>query len=517
MSRLACLVIVAACQQLGPLDVQTDHGVVRGADDGNGVRSFLGIPYAAPPVGKLRWRPPAAAHDWDGTRDGTKYGQKCIQDTVITPGGGTEDCLFLNVWTPSPQPVDAPVMVWIHGGAFIFGAGSDPFYAGSELARTRGVVVVTINYRLGALGFMAHPALSAEDSAHPASGNYGLLDQIAALEWVQRNIAAFGGNPQRVTVFGESAGGYSACLHYASPKTRDMIAGAISESGACTANALEQPRADAEASGVTLMTQLGCPGTDSSVLDCARAIDPYAILDALPVDLKTPGGALYGAVPASTLPNVDGLVLPASVETLLANGGGGDKPLIVGNNRDEGTLFHSSLLSSPVTTETDYRACLERRFGAANVDAIETRYPVSGFASPNDALAAVSGDAFFVCPARRNARAASAAGAPVYRYIFSRELEQSIGLGAFHSSEIPFVFGLDSYPLGKVGAGAPLADAMQGYWTRFAANGDPNGGELAYPWPHYDAGDPYLQLDLPIAAGSGYKAALCDFWDSLSR
>ncbi|HEU0036158.1 MAG TPA: carboxylesterase/lipase family protein [Kofleriaceae bacterium] len=518
--RLALLLVLAAAcgSDLGPLDVELDTGVVRGSDDGQGVRSWLGIPYAAPPIDELRWRPPSPAASWDGARDATKLGAKCPQNTVITPGGGAEDCLYLNVWTPSPAPHDAPVMVWIHGGAFVFGSGGDAFYAGSELARLRGVVVVTINYRLGGLGFLAHPALAGEDPARPSSGNYGLLDQLAALAWVHRNIAAFGGDPARVTLFGESAGGFSTCVHYASAETAELFQSAVVESGACSSAGLEQTREQAEADGLALGDKLGCPGTGADALACLRGKSDLEILDATalpPVTQQLPGGFFYGEVPGNTLPNLDGVVLPASIEARLAGGAYPPRPLVIGTNRDEGTLFHSTILSNPIADETEYRAALARRFGATTADAIVSRYPVSAFGSANAALAEVSGDAFFVCPARRNARAVSQV-ATVYRYSFERALEQPLiaDLGVFHSGEIPFVFGLDDFPLGKLGSGAPLADAVQGYWTRFAATGDPNGAD-APAWPRYDATDPLLVLDLPIAARPDAKAAQCDFWDSL--
>lgn len=517
MRWCALVVALSACgDDLGPLDVELDSGVVRGADDGDGVRSWLGIPYAAAPIGELRWKPPQRAPSWDDTRDATKLGFKCPQNTVITSGGGAEDCLNLNVWTPSPrraQPL--PVMVWIHGGAFVFGSGGDPFYSGAELARTRGVVVVSINYRLGGLGFLAHPALAAEDPAHPTSGNYGILDQLAALDWVQRNIAGFGGDPARVTLFGESAGGFSTCIHYASRATESLFSAAIVQSGACSAP-LEQTREQAEADGVALGEKLGCPGTDATALACMREQIDFAILDAtaLPAIMEQPpGGFFYANIPPNTLPHIDGVVLPASIEDRLAAGDYPPRPLIIGTNLDEGTLFHSNILSNLVMDESQYVAALGRRFGTTNAQAIADRYPVSSFASPNAALAEVSGDAFFVCPARRNARAA-AMHAPVFRYSFERPLEAQLiaDLGAFHSSEIPFVFGVDAYPLGKVGSAEALADAMQRYWTSFATTGVP-AGDVA--WPAYDASEPYLELDVPIATGTAYKAAACDFWDSM--
>jgi para-nitrobenzyl esterase len=514
---LVALVALAACgDELGPLDVELDTGIVRGADDGAGVRSWLGIPYAAPPVGDLRWRPPQPMPGWDGVRDATKVGFKCPQNTVITAGGGAEDCLNLNVWTPSPAPgTPLPVMVWIHGGAFVFGSGSDPFYSGAELARTRGVVVVTINYRLGGLGFLAHPALADEDADH-TSGNYGLRDQVAALEWVQRNIAGFGGDPAHVTLFGESAGGFSTCLHYASRSTEALFSAAIVESGACAAP-LEQTRERAEADGLALGEKLGCPGSDAGAIACMREQIDFAILDATalpPIMQQQPGGFFYANVPPNTLPHVDGVFLPASIEVQLAAGDYPARPLIIGTNHDEGTLFHSNILSNLVMDETQYVAALTRRFGSTVAADIAQRYPVASFASPNAALAEVSGDAFFVCPARRNARIVAATGAPVYRYTFDRPLEQQLlpDLGAFHSSEIPFVFGVDVYPLGTVGTATALADAMQGYWTSFASTGTPS-GDVA--WPAYDATEPSLVLDLPITTATAYKASACDFWDAL--
>ena len=228
---IVLLCVTAACGTSGDeLRVATESGVVHGEKDGT-IRHFLGIPYAAPPVGPLRWKPPQRAPAWQGTRDATVVGTQCPQTLSYSGASYDEDCLFLNVWTPSGAH-DLPVMVWLHGGAFIFGSGGDKYYDGSKLAQ-HGVVVVTINYRLGVLGFLAHPALDVEDPSFPSSGNYGLLDQEAALAWVQRNIAAFGGDPKQVTLFGESAGGFSTCVQYLSSHTAGLFERAIAESGLC--------------------------------------------------------------------------------------------------------------------------------------------------------------------------------------------------------------------------------------------------------------------------------------------
>jgi len=538
--RLALALALAAVTSIGglgcgdnrdPLEVEIDTGVVHGIAQG-GTRAFLGIPYAAPPVGADRWRPPRPAGAWEGVREAIAAGVQCPQALSLAGAGGDEDCLFVNVWTPPGAEAGdgLPVMVWLHGGAFIFGSGGDKYYGGSVLAGTYGVVVVTVSYRLGAFGFLAHPALAAEDPAYPASGNYGLEDQRAALQWVQRNVARFGGDPGRVLLFGESAGGYSTCVHYVSPRSEGLFSHALVESGLCTSPVLEVTRAEAEVAGAALAQQLGCPTGGQEAVACLRGVPADALLAATAPPLPSagtqpPGGPLYlgaGASVLSMLPNVDGFVLKTSLGEAFAAGGFAPRPLVIGTNRDEGTLFHSPLFAIEVTTEAEYRAALSRRFGAANTAAIVARYPVAAFPGPNRALAEVSGDALFVCPARRAARGAAAAGAPVYLYSFEREPEQAAfaGLGVFHSAEIPFVFGIDSFPLGLAGAsGQGVAAAVQGMWTRFAATADPNGpnGSDGPAWPTFDrAGDRHLVIGDPSAAGSGHKAAACDFWDGLA-
>jgi para-nitrobenzyl esterase len=508
------------------LEVDIDTGVLRGVRHG-ATRAFLGVPYAAPPVGAARWKPPAAPERWSGVRDALAVGVQCPQAFSLAGPGGEEDCLFVNVWTPAHAGDDGlfPVMVWLHGGAFIFGSGGDKYYDGRLLAETYGVVIVTVNYRLGPLGFLAHPALAAEDPAYPSSGNYGLDDQLAALRWVQRNIAAFGGDAANVTLFGESAGGFSTCVHYVSPRSAGLFARAIAQSGLCASSVLEPTRADAEAAGVVIAQQLGCPGTGPSAAACLRGKSADALLDATalpPAAEQPPGGPFYiggNSSLLSTLPNVDGFVHRASLRQAFAAGGFEPRPLIVGTNRDEGTLFHSSFFATEVASEAEYRAALMRRFGAANVDAIVTRYPLAAYSNPNRALADVTGDAFFVCPARQTARGAASAGALVYLYSFQRAPEQAFlpDLGVFHSAELPFVFGTDpAFPLARVGAsGQPTASAMQALWTTFAATGDPN-GDFGSGWPPFSrAGDRHLIIDAPVAAASGHKAATCDFWDAL--
>jgi para-nitrobenzyl esterase len=515
---IALVCLVGCGTSSDDLHVKTETGVVHGAKSGN-VRSFLGIPYAAAPVGNLRWHAPVPAAVWNGTLETIAVGSQCPQTLSYAGPSFDEDCLFLNVWTPTGAH-DLPVMVWLHGGAFIFGSGGDKYYDGAKLA-DHGVVVVTINYRLGVLGFMTHPALDVEDPQYPTSGNYGLEDQRFALQWVQRNIAAFGGDPKHVTLFGESAGGFSTCMHYLSSRTQDLFAAAISESGLCGATLLAPSHAVAESQSLTLADQLGCPGNGATALACLRGIDPMTLLAATalpPATSMMPGGPFYQpAILPAVLPNVDGYVFAQPMREAFDAHAFAPRPLLLGSNKDEGTLFHSSVYALPVTDDTSYRAALTVRFGASNVAAIVAQYPIASYPSANDAIAAVTGDAFFVCPTRHSVRGAQAGGAPVFRYSFEQPLESPFmqGLGVFHSSELPFVFGNDDYPLGRIGAGAPLSASIQDYWTTFAKTSDPN-SSAETPWPAYDAAsDAYLVLATPAASGSQLKAALCDFWDAL--
>jgi len=511
--RLIVMAVLAGCggDDVDPLRVELDSGPIRGIAD-DGARHFYGIPYAAPPTGANRWRPPQPVTPWAEERSALNFGSGCVQAESLFGGAGDEDCLTLNVWTPEAPPAEpAPVFVWIHGGAFTAGSGDQAYYDGSVLAADNGLVVVTINYRIGLLGFLAHPALSGE-SDDGVSGNYGLLDQRAALAWVQRNIAAFGGDPTRVALAGESAGGASTCIHYLSPDTADLFEVAISQSGACLGGLAEPTLADGEASGEAVAATLGCD-TAACLRDVAPA-DLVAALSLGPIADQPPGGPVYIASPIVG-PLVDGVVYPEPMATAFAGSDHGSRPLLLGSNRDEGVLFHGPLLSNDVEDEAEYRAALAVRFGD-DADAIVAQYPVAAYEDANDALTHVTTDSLFVCPARRTARAAEDAGAAVYLYSFEHEPEGASFDGAFHAAEIPFVFGVELSEVGRIGAAAPLSAAMRGYWTRFATTGDPNvpaGDDVA--WPAYDAaGDAHLTLAVPIAAGAGLAADACDFWDA---
>ena len=498
--------------------VRTGAGPVRGVES-ESTRSFLGIPYAAPPTGENRWRAPQPVTAWTEPRDATERGKVCPQPNAQ----GAEDCLTLNVFTPAPPPdrAELPVMVWIHGGEFLLGSGAETYYDGSELVRAGNLVVVTLNYRLGALGFLALPELSAESSAHPTSGNYGFEDQQAALRWVKDNIAGFGGDPGNVTLFGESAGGYSVCAHLLAPGSKGLFQKAISESGWCS-KYMSYGLETAYEQGKAFATLSGCP-YGSAVIDCLRSKTPNELLDAVP-DAPSPGGFHFqdpttadSAVPPTWLPVVDESIVPSTIGMVTADSA--KVPLLLGTNSDEGSIYLRTfpLGGVPVTNEQEYVDALERRFGVAVAAKVLAMYPISAFASANDALSAVTTDGLYACPARRLARAQSAAGADVYLYAFEHEPEAPLitGLGVFHIAEVSYVFGIDS-PLATTQRDElPLVAAMQGYWTRFARTGDPNGDD-AVAWPEYSASDDEsLVLDLTIATQAEYKQAQCAFWDSV--
>jgi para-nitrobenzyl esterase len=449
--------------------VTIDTGTIEGlVDSASGVTVFRGIPYAAPPVAELRWRPPQPAQPWHGVRDASQLGRNCMQHqpySDIDPftAGVSEDCLYLNVWTKSlarpASRVPLPVLVWIHGGGFFAGFGGEERHNGARLAQ-KGAVVVTINYRLGPFGFLAHPALAAE-SPHHAAGNYGLLDQIAALQWVQRNIARFGGDPSRVTIFGESAGGFSVGSLIASPLAKGLFQRAILESGTGIVGIASRDTAQAVA--LQFADSLGVHGVGAAAASRLRALNPGTVL-AASLHLGPPGAPRF-------YPVVDGWVLPHAVDSTLASGAANIVPVIAGTNRDEG-------------------------------------------------------DEWMGAPTRTFARLMSARGAPTYVYMFSRVGDDSANRrrGAYHSAEITFVFGRP-HPLQPSAGSTPydstVAEAMSDYWVAFATSGDPNGAPTArkWPrWPRYNAStDALLEIGPEIAPRTMVKRAVYDSLDAVAR
>jgi para-nitrobenzyl esterase len=492
----------------GGTSIRAAAGPLTGATRG-GTRAFFGIPYAKPPVGDLRWRSPVAAEPWTEPRDATAFGATCAQGDLIagsgTLDGSAEDCLFLNVWAPEPAPKRAlPVLVWIHGGGFALGSGSASDYDGQKLVERGGVVVVTLNYRLGAFGFLAHPELSAEKTGRGTSGNYGIEDAILALSWVRRNVQAFGGDPGNVTVFGESAGSIATSLLLVAPSARGLFHRAAMESG--VALGFDNLLGPAEAKGVAFGEKLGCGASGAE--GCMRGKTTADIVAAEGVFT----GILHGV---AWSPVADGVVVPT--DAVKAFAAPTRVPVLVGSNLNEGTLFTSTFLrDGGVANDQEYSAVVSRYF-PTDAGRVLAEYPSSSFASANAALSEVLGDALFVCATRRFARAASSAGLDTYVYSFEHAAEKALvpGLGAFHSSEIPFVFGVPAVLDTVQPDEQPLSDSMQSFWTTFARTGNPNAaGKI--DWPKFDtAADENLVLDLPISKRAGHKKARCDFWDTV--
>lgn len=478
--------------------VETDRGPVAGIVAPSH-RAFLGIPYAAPPIGPLRYAAPIEHATWSEPRDATKLGAPCIQPDSEARGPSSEDCLTLNIWTPNTKEAAKPVLVWIHGGAFFQGSGGDAIYEGTKLAVRTGAVVVTFNYRLGALGFLAHPALGG-------GATFGILDQRAALTWVAKNIAKFGGDPRRVTVFGESAGAWSICVHLASPKSYGLFARAIMQSGACE-NAIYFNRSEAIIQGGIFAQRAGCTG--DNMVDCLRRIDARDLIKLLPMkrSLLLPPGVWWGPV-------VDGVDLPREPMEAIRRGEFARVPMMVGANRDEGTLH---TIGFKEVTAQEVQTFAEDVFGELAATKVPERYnrPV-----PKDNLTDIVTDGIFVCEARRIARAATAAKVPVYLYHFTRALADPRvhALGATHSVDLFFLWGNIDLGYGIAPEEIPLSESMMDAWGSFARDGVPSGAPGA--WPLYTIeGDEHRVLDLPLdpatAIGRGLKSEICDFWDGL--
>lgn len=489
-----------------PLLVETSAGPVRGAQGADGVRAFLGIPYAAPPVGARRWQPPAPPEPWREPRDATARGPACPQTELIGTDileGSSEDCLTANVWTPADADGTLPVLVWIHGGGFTQGSGGEELYDGAALVGAQHAVLVTLNYRLGPLGFLALPGLG------DGTGAFGMLDQRAALAWVQDNAAAFGGDPANVTVLGESAGSISICLHLVSPDSEGLFQRAVMESGSCAIPFTTL--AQAEATGARLVAAVGCDaGPDP--LGCLRAVDANTLVTALAVSEATSFLESF-----LWFPPVDGVFLSGQPAELLEQGAFTHVPLLLGTNTEEGTLLVR--LGFPDLEEAGYADALRANVGDS-ADAVVAHYPVEAYPSVQDALAAVLTDGVFTCPTRRVASTFEAAGQDVFLYSFGYGIEMPFlsGLGAFHGSEIPFVFGNGAYGMELSAEELALSEVMQGYWARFAARSDPNAaGETEWPlWSPPDPAHIVLDLPLPVTTGTSYRAEACDFWDTVT-
>jgi para-nitrobenzyl esterase len=481
--------------------VGLQDGVVAGIAAAGG-KAWLGIPYAHPPIGLLRWQAPKAVAPWVGVRDARRLGRDCTQNLspgslLGRPGGlfvrGSEDCLVLNVYAPSNAVAGQgwPVMVWLHGGGFAAGTASN--YDPSVLVQKQGVIVVTLNYRLGAFGFLAHPALSAEEPA-TGSGDYGLLDQQAALAWVQRNIAAFGGDPAKVTLFGESAGGFSACHQLTSPLAVHLFSGVIIQSGACTARAQNEPKLLAEAAGEQLAKDVGCDAVNDAA-ECLRKIPARRLARTVSHRLGALGPNSWGAVVGTP-------VLPVDAGDAFAMGAFTKVPVILGVNHDEGRLFGLlQLANGRLWSAPSYHQLLQHDYGPTAAS-LEARFPVAKFSTPAAAYAALITDTVFACPAKKMAKLLSI-GTTTWLYEFddpnaATSIPRFLGtpvLGASHATEIAYILQrrwIMADPATFDLAQRALSERMQDAWGAFARTGEPTGLN-GQPWSSY----PSIQILRP--------------------
>lgn len=486
MAAFALAPLAAAAQT-----VKIDTGMLHGTVAGDTI-VYKGIPYAAPPVGDRRWRAPAPAAAWTGVRDATQFGADCVhsrRDWEADRNGApmSEDCLFLNVWAPAkPVKGGAPVMFWIHGGSFTAGSGSQALYDGAKLA-ARGVVVVTINYRLGRFGFFAHPALTAEAKGGP-TGNWGLMDMIAALKWVQRNAASFGGNPHNVTIFGESAGGGAVSGMMAMPAARGLFARAIAESGGgrddgvSLANAEDKGKAFAAAAGVTS--------------------DDLAALRAIPAD-KVRGNMTLTNTEATTYsgPMVDGQIVQGRTDTAFLAGTQAKVPFLAGANSYE-------IGFAPAAMRGPFTMMLGMQLGAAQPE-VKTAYGSTEAYERN-----LAGDAMFNEPARFLAGLAAPNGSYLYWFDYVPEAKRATDSGASHGGEVPFVFGnLETLDVPATDADRAMAKLVGDYWVAFARGGNPN-GDGRPTWPRYSPGGARLAFS---ANGAAAQSAALPALDALAR
>lgn len=471
----------APSAQPGAPIVRTEAGRVAGTSEGD-LAMFRGIPYARAPLGVLRWQPPRPARHWAGVRTADAFAPRCLQqpvfsDMVFRSPGDSEDCLYLNVWTPDPRArAGMPVLVYIHGGGFIAGDGSELRYDGAALARD-GIVVVTINHRLGPLGFLAHPWLR---DARGGSGNYGLMDQVAALRWVRRNIAAFGGDPRRVTIAGESAGSVSVSALVAAPAARGLFRAAIGESGALLGTLPALPRAECEANGARLVQAAGVRD-----LAALRALDGHRLLEA------ADAAHLEGSNPC-----IDGSFFREDPRASYAAGRVARVPLLAGYNSGEGD--YDGLFGEQPVTPATYQAIIAQQFGAAAAEALG-HYPGGTAQQAAQSARTLAGDRFIALGTWEWARAQAALGAPTWFYRFDKPRPPPLAGparparllpdAASHSAEIEYALGnlATNAVYGWTDEDRQVSATMRHYVEQFIRTGDPNGTGLV-PWPPFAAG-----------------------------
>ncbi|MVF11347.1 carboxylesterase family protein [Ketobacter sp. MCCC 1A13808] len=484
------------------LTVSTQSGLVKGFyKDGTAgsAREFLGIPYAKPPLGELRFAPPQPVEPWSEPYQAMEFGASCMQNVGALSASGdvSEDCLTLNVYSPDGVNTSTlPVMVFIHGGAFISGGSNQ--YDGWRLAEQYGAVVVTLNYRLGALGFLSLPELDATLPAADA-GNAALEDQRLALEWVQQNIGSFGGDKDNVTLFGESAGSMSACVHMVSPGSQNLADKFIMESAVCVGGL-----------PVNTKQQATAVGTDLANAFCEGEADQLACLRAVPAADLVAWGADAGIFGAGWSPTVisGSNMLPDAPINLIESGQYNQGPIIVGTNVREWGLFQLIGSGETVATVDEFNAVIDATYPAQLAPSVKQVYAPAADAVANLKLIEVLTDQLFRCPARTLARATTAMGSEVWLYSF----EQG---AAYHAMELPYVFGNPSATLAPE-LNEPTREAIQSYWSAFAAGGNPN-LDSQPEWPGFDAGsDQHMVLKEASEAASELATATCDFWDDVA-
>ena len=500
-------------QSLRHVQIPTADGVLEGVVSADGkVRTFKGIPYAAPPVGRLRWKPPQPALPWTGVRKAVDYPRRAMQgriydDMVFHDAGPSEDCLYLNIWMPENHPESRrlPVMVWIYGGGFVAGSTSEPRQDAGNLSK-QGVMVVSIGYRLGVFGFLALPELTKE-SEHNASGNYGLLDQVAALKWIKANIATFGGDPDNVTIFGESAGSRSVGALMASPLAQGLFRRAIGESSSCFDTPQPwKPRVQAEQAGVKFAESAF--GTDS--LEGLRAMPAQKVLAAA---LKLPREYFT--------PDIDGFFLPTNCLSIYASGQQSHVPLLVGWNRDERDF--KSFFTNDAPTVANYVKRVKAQFGT-NAESILKLYPATTDAAAKRAGQDIASDQFTGYDTWKwMEMQLQTGGSPIFRYEFDQTLplppnaKPGTEPAAPHAAEIEYVFRvLSSKHLPWRPDDHKVSELMAAYWSNFAKTGDPNGPGLP-PWPAYNRQNDYPVMHLKPDSGSAPDAhrARYEFLDQL--
>jgi para-nitrobenzyl esterase len=519
-----------------PLVIRTVNGLVRGETAPNGARRFLGLPFATPPLGQLRFRPPIAyTQNWTTTRDATIEPATCVQNGASARalyGKQSEDCLYLNVFVPSNggNLTDLPVMLWFYGGSFVHGGIALSLYDGSTIAESQNVIVVTANYRLGIMGQIAADVLAKENPSWPTSGNQGLLDQQLAMMWVQDNAAAFGGDPSNVAIWGESAGAFSVCFHLVSPYAHGLFHKAILESGSClqgtrgpTVLGIYNYTASTTITWPLMVERAGCTNNDSTIeLTCMRKMNATKLVslqENLPQDRD-----------ARFLPVVDGMVIPDDPITLVKQGKTAQVDLLLGTNLNEGTLF------TPVKnyTTAEYHAIADRAFGALG-EKVLAQYPLDLFPQPQTgwSLAQITGDYEFVCAATRLLRMYKTANKK-YQYVWKHIPSfvkcpgffcHYVGMGVYHSSELFFVFNYEPFGNKFTPQEQLLSDTMVQYWTSFARDSTPVATtSIAKEWPQYaynagspDLGQSFMSLNLTLDVETRFQQNWCDFWDSVTE